>query len=311
MPLRKRIKRWLVYVAARLLVVLWSLLPMSLALSLGRFVGRVAHLVAYQPRRIARRQMQAVLSLTEPEAASLCRRLFVHLGQVVAEIVLMPRLLARITTYVTLSDEAQAVLRSAVGEGRGVILISAHLGNWELLAQRVVAAGFDSATIARRNPNPYLGQWLDARRAAGGLEVIDRGDGGAARKILGALKRGAILGMLIDQDTRVQSTFVPFFGQPAKTPIAAAQLSLRGDIPVVAGFIRRTATGHEVDLERVDLDGVEGEDKAARVRDATALMTAVIERAVRRTPAQWVWFHERWKTRPDSGTDLQEPHADA
>ena len=304
MRLSKRIKRWTVYAGARLLAALWLALPLSWALALGRLVGAVAHLVALKDRRRAERQMVEALGISEAEAHRNVRALFAHLGMMVAEIVWLPRLGQRLTHYVRIRGGDLAVLRAALDEGRGVILISAHLGNWELLAQRVVREGIDSVTIARANPNPYLGAWLARRRQAGGLGVIDRGDPSAARNILATLKRGAILGFLMDQDTRVQSTFVPFLGRPASTPVAPAQLALRRDVPVIAAFIERVDSGHEIRLARVSLEGIEGRTRDDRINAATARMTEVIEGAVRKTPEQWVWFHERWKRQP---ADLDSP----
>jgi KDO2-lipid IV(A) lauroyltransferase len=296
MPRRKRLKRYAVYLSARVVAALWILLPFSFALALGEIVGVIAYLIDGGDRRRAIAQMEQALGLTRDEARAKTRALFRHLGIVVAEIVLLPRI--DLESYVSLSADATALLRRLLDRGRGVILVSAHLGNWELLAQRLVHAGFPGATISRENPNPYLGQWLVSRRALGGLESIDRGDPSSARKILSVLKSGAVLGFLIDQDTRVQSTFVPFFGRPAATPIAPAQLALRREIPVAAAFIyRRPAGGHEIHVEEVHLEGV------SEPNEATAKMTEAIERAIRRAPEQWVWFHRRWKTVSETSTE--------
>jgi KDO2-lipid IV(A) lauroyltransferase len=114
-------------------------------------------------------------------------------------------------------------------------------------------------------------------------------------------KRNEILGILIDQDTSVQGVFVPFFGRPAFTPRAAADLALRFRAPVVVGTCRRrgprAGDGHEISAVEVACDP-DAPDREAEAIRLTAACTAVLEAAIRRNPAEWVWMHERWKTAP-------------
>jgi KDO2-lipid IV(A) lauroyltransferase len=115
--------------------------------------------------------------------------------------------------------------------------------------------------------------------------------------IFRALRRGDLLAALIDQDTKVPSVFVPFFGRPAKTPSGPAMLALKRRTPVIAGFITRTPHGHRIKIVRISTEGFEGE---AGVTALTARMTAAIEQAIRAAPEQWVWFHRRWRSQPDA-----------
>jgi KDO2-lipid IV(A) lauroyltransferase len=289
----KRAKRWLVYALARIAAGLLQLLPIAVSLAVGRIFGRIAHLVDRAGRTRARAQLERALGVDAVRASELAKQAYENIGMVAAEIAMLPRIRRRFEEYVELPDPDLELLRSAYAEGRGVVFVTGHIGNWELLAQRILRSGFDGATVARDAPNPFIGRWLEARRAEGALETINRGDPRAARKILGALKRGALLGVLLDQDTKVQSIHVPFFGRPAATPIAAAELALRRNAPVIAGFIRRKSRGHRIRLMRVDLNGL---DATA----ATALFSRLLEEAIREQPAEWVWFHDRWRTLPHS-----------
>jgi Kdo2-lipid IVA lauroyltransferase/acyltransferase len=141
-------------------------------------------------------------------------------------------------------------------------------------------------------------------RARGGVRSIWRGHEGAVRQMLRALKAGEILGLLIDQDTRAQNLFVPFFGTPAATPRAAADLALRTGAAVVVGFCQREGEqGYRLRMEEVPVPAA-GPDAASREAAAwalTAALSARIEAAIRRAPEQWVWMHQRWKTRPGPG----------
>lgn len=299
----KRIKRWLVFQLGQGVGVFLGLLPVAWALAIGAGLGRLAALLRPADRRRATVQLQAALALDPPSARQLAQRCFAHLGRIGAEIALLPKLGRHLKTYVSLPDTDRAALQGAMGEGKGVLFVTGHLGNWELLAQRIVAEGFPAATLARGAPNPYLGAWLLERRRKGGVETINRGDPKAARQLLGILKRGGVLGILIDQDTAVESVHVPFFGRLAATPVAAAQLARSRKAPVVVGHIHREGPGHRVTLERVPLPVDDGSN--GWLVAVTALLTARLEAAIRAHPEEWPWLHARWRT-PASPTPKGE-----
>src|SRR5262249_31202416 len=127
-------------------------------------------------------------------------------------------------------------------------------------------------------------------RAQVKLRSIWRGREGAARAMLKVLKSGEILGLLIDQDTDVQSVWVEFFGHPAKTPRAAADLALRLGSAVVLGFCTRVGRGprYRLSMREVPTAG-------ADAVTLTAQLTQQIEAQIRAAPDQWVWMHQRWK----------------
>ena len=133
-------------------------------------------------------------------------------------------------------------------------------------------------------------------RAAAGVEILVRDDPRFIAGVTEALQRNRVVAMLIDQDTRGAGVFVPFFGRPAHTPPGAAVLALRARVPVVAVFIeRRPDGGRLVRVAPVASDVRRGRDG---VRELTARLTATIEAQIRRRPAEWVWWHERWRRQP-------------
>ncbi|MEM7674756.1 MAG: lysophospholipid acyltransferase family protein, partial [Myxococcota bacterium] len=195
-----------------------------------------------------------------------------------------------IREWVEFAAEDRARLQEAVDQKAGVILVTGHIGNWELLAQRIAAEDFDSVAVVRPASNPYLGRWLARIRAAGGVEAIGRGTSSAPRQVLAALRRGAVVGVLIDQHTHLPSVDVSFFGRPAPTPIAASALARRKGCPIVVATIRRESTGrHRIRLRRI-------EQHQDDVRQLTATLTEALEDAIREAPAQWIWLHDRWNT---------------
>jgi KDO2-lipid IV(A) lauroyltransferase len=234
------------------------------------------------------------------EREAIGRASLVHLAWLAAEVATLRSHRHRIREYVTFAPGAEARLRAAAAQGRGLLYVTGHLGNWELMAQRV-ASDIPSATIARTGNDPKLTEVIGRARGEGRVETLWREDPGTARAMIRCFKQGKLLGILIDQDTNVQGVFVPFFGHPAFTPRGAADLALRFKVPVLVGWCRRRGpapgAGHEIEIVEMPYDP-EPPDRDAEAVRLTAACTSMLEEAIRRNPAEWVWMHERWKTAP-------------
>jgi KDO2-lipid IV(A) lauroyltransferase len=297
LPLAKRLKRFLRYVLIRAALALVHPLPLGLGRWLGVRLGALAFLVAGGERRKALKSLaRAFPEKSDAERHALARACFRHLAAAAFEVGCTASLDKHLETLVTWPEADRRVLETALARGKGVVFVSGHVGNWELLARRVARAGYPSQSIAKETTDPRLTELVGRFRARGGVRSIWRGQEGAARAMLRALKAGEILGLLIDQDTKVQSVFVPFFGQLAATPRAAADLALRTGAAVVAGFCQRDGKGYRLTMEEVPVP--EGLEREAAAVALTAALSERIEAAIRRAPEQWVWMHQRWKTRP-------------
>jgi len=238
------------------------------------------------------------MSYSESEASDIVQQLFRNCGLLAVEMACLSKIYRQIQNYVRVDESDLTVLKNELLKNRGAVIVSAHIGNWELLAQRMVAADIPSSVLARMNPNPYLGKWIVEQRQRSGLEVIDRQDPKAARKVFAALKKNRIVGFLIDQDTKVKSDFVPFFGRQASTPRGAAQFALRNDTPTFFMYSCREVKGHRIKVQPVSLKPYFTMPREDGIRALTGDLTVLIENAVREHPDQWMWFHERWKTQP-------------
>ncbi|HEY0839807.1 MAG TPA: lysophospholipid acyltransferase family protein, partial [Vulgatibacter sp.] len=172
--------------------------------------------------------------------------------------------------------------------------------NWELLFRRIVTSGRPAYAVGAELSHGGLTAIVEKVRGPG--RTIWRGAEGASRKLLRAFREDAFLAMLIDQDTKVQGVFVPFFGHLAHTPRAAADLARRTGAGVVTVFIhRKPGGGHRIAARRIEwTPGADADRDAVAL---TAAMTAAIEEAIRASPHEWVWMHRRWKTRPGSQAD--------
>lgn len=193
-------------------------------------------------------------------------------------------------------DPSIAILETELAHGRGALLVTAHVGNWELLAARLALAGFAGSVVGYERPNDPSHDWLVALRRGYGVGTIAQH--GHPRAILRELGRGRIVGLLADLEVRrLAGEFVPFFGHPALTitaPAALARASGRPLIPVrctLAGDVYRLACEPPITFPR-DLE------RAEATRAVCLTLNQIFERWIREGPEQWAWHQPRWRTRP-------------
>jgi Kdo2-lipid IVA lauroyltransferase/acyltransferase len=245
-----------------------------------------------------RRLAQAHLALAFPEKSDaertrIGRASFVNLALAALEAARADRL--DIRGAVELAPEGEEVLRASQAEGKGVVLVTGHIGAWELFARRVAALGFPCGTVAKEAHDPRITALLRRSREAAGVRVFWRGDPMSARRMLRFLRAGGMLGFLIDQDTRVAGHFVPFFDRPAFTPRAAGDLAARLGAPLLFACAHRVASGvHRMVVRRIDLPRTGDRDRDSFA--LTAAATKEIENEIRKRPDEWVWMHPRWRT---------------
>jgi KDO2-lipid IV(A) lauroyltransferase len=299
----KRTRRAARAAVIRAVVWLLGLLPLRIAFAIGAGLGRAGWWLS--PR--LRRDVRASLAIAFPEKSAAERdaigiESLANLGKVAGEAITMRRWAHRIDEYVEAPPEALATVQRAWARGRGIIFVLGHVGNWELTS-RLSRYVQPNAAIAKRSWHESLDRMAARFRAESGVGTFWRDDPATGRNMLKLFRQGGALGILIDQDIKgVQSVFVPFFGRLAATPRAAADLALRfGAAVIVVTCARRgprAVDGHRLDVVEVAYEAAAA-DREAEVLRLTAACAAVQEDAIRRRPAEWVWMHQRWKTRPD------------
>ncbi|MCX6344491.1 MAG: lysophospholipid acyltransferase family protein [Armatimonadetes bacterium] len=189
-------------------------------------------------------------------------------------------------------------LDEALARGKGCIIVTAHYGNWELLARKLVILGYKVNVIARDSDDAGMTGITQRIRESGGYKVFDRD-----QPIIGAfraLKNNEILGILPDQND-IGGIFVPFFGRLAATAVGPAVLSMKSGAPIVPVFAPRVENGKYLAAAH---PMIKFEPSGDEDRDKLELMTLVnkaIEDEVRRNPSQWLWMHDRWKLSPEAG----------
>jgi KDO2-lipid IV(A) lauroyltransferase len=251
------------------------------------------------PRRRRVTETNVALAFPElPPAARrrIARRSWQHLGMTIVE---LARLLSRPldATLAELSLEGLERLRQVMDVHGRALVLTAHLGNWEYLPAAARLVGYPLSVVVRPLDSPALDALAAAMRRKTGVDLIDKR--GALRPVLQALRRGGLVGILLDQNAaRREGVFVPFFGRAASTSRSLALLAVRTGTPVVPVFIRREAPGrHRVVIEPPLAPPVVNDPEEAVV-ELTARCTQAIEAAIRSAPEQWLWSHDRWRTRP-------------
>ncbi len=191
-------------------------------------------------------------------------------------------------------------LAAARARGKGVFILSAHFGSWELGAVRAGMLGEPIASVVRPLDNPLLERELAKRRTRFGNRLIGKWD--AAKEILRDIRQGRTVAILVDQNVLPdEGIFVPFFGRLAATTPSLALLQLKTEAPVVPVFTFPEGNGrYRLEFEEPIFaeQFASTSTREERVRLATARYMAVTERAIRRDPAAWLWMHNRWRTRP-------------
>jgi KDO2-lipid IV(A) lauroyltransferase len=274
-------------------------------------VGAWLGALAYRPfgirRGVVERQIAAAFpELSKPDVVRIARAAYEHLGRTSIEAALLPSLGPDGVLSLFEGVDGWHVIERAIAAGRGLIVVTGHLGNWELAGAYVAARGIPVEAIARRMANPLFDRYLTETRSRIGMTIVT--DAEAVRRTPRALREGRLVAFLADQGVLgLASTFVPFFGRPAKTPRGPAVFALRLGVPIAFGVALRQPSGQY----RISFTEIVVEPTGDRERDVDAIVasyTRVLESWVRRAPEQYFWHHRRWRRQPP-GTppELREP----
>lgn len=266
-------------------------LPFALRSAIGASLGYLVGLFPFREAVIARLHLS--LFISKETSKKLVPHVFANLGRSILESFnLTPRTQSPFR-HVACPNWSR--IESFTQEDRPVIALTAHTGNWDLLAAYAIARGVPISTVGKEARNPHLQATLRSLRDAYGIETIWRSDRSGVKRIVSCFKEKRVLAALIDQDTRVDSSYIPFFGIPAKTPSALIDLGKRFNARFVSAFMVRTkGSRFEIVAEEIP-DGLSSDEILAEYNRR-------LEHVIRAHPTQWVWFHKRWRSRSDGTT---------
>lgn len=288
--------------ALRLLKRLSNVLPARLVVGIGSVLGSFLFYFFPREHRVMEVQLDHAVrhgaGFNDPKSRSAAGRraimqgCFRHAGESLAELLILDRVLAR-GGVVHSSDEA--LFRKSYTEGKGALAISAHVGDFELLAASHAKRGVPVTVVGRRPNYPGIAAQLAELRDSYGVQTVWRDDHAGARRLFETLKRGRVLAVLLDQDTDLENKFPPFFGLPAACPVAPIRLAVRLKTHIITTFIvRRGPLEHEVITEDLFYDPADPDAE----EKILAEFSRRLERLLQEVPDQWLWWHRRWRREP-------------
>lgn len=292
----KRVSGFAGRVALLALHQLAKRVPLPVLYRIGERLGRLAYRLSRRYRTVAERNLRMAYgdSLSGEQRRQLAQQVFVHFAKSLVEFLvgdgLSPDDLRRMVTLV-----GEEHLQWCLQQGKGTLIITAHYGNWEIAARYLTQCkGHVLNVVARDADDSATTVLVNRIRELGGYRVIPRGQ--AARAVLQALKRNELVALLPDQNAG--DVFVPFFGRLAGTVAGPALLALRSGAPLLPAFCTRQPDNTYLFEMLPPLVVQPSGDKERDVTETMARITALIEQQIRKHPSQWLWLHNRWKTRP-------------
>jgi Kdo2-lipid IVA lauroyltransferase/acyltransferase len=283
--------------AAGSLIALARWLPRPWLLALGTAAGELAYRLDRGHTRVALKNLTIAFgdALSPSDRRRITRACWRHYGRITADAAAFHRLSAA-DIGTRIRYEGLEALRAAHAEGKGVLLILAHFGHWELTGYMQGLLGYPILGITKPLDNPRVELMLAGLRSGSGNEIVPKA--GGVRASLRALARGICVAVMIDQDARDSGIFVPFFGRLSSTIPTVGTMHLRTGAAVVAAFSYPEADGGwRIVYTRLTFPGLTG-DLERDVRRITAETTALLEARIRERPKLWLWMHRRWKTPP-------------
>ncbi|MFH1373651.1 MAG: lysophospholipid acyltransferase family protein [bacterium] len=294
----KRLKRNTVYLLVWLVQKFFDTVPRRLALFVGAWLGLVAHHLLPRDRYRIDRHLSLAFddSLTPSEKREIARSFFVNTGKNLADIC---RFRNHFATEISprVSIEGLDIFDTAYRRGRGLLCVTGHIGNFELLAAYFSGLGYKVGVVGRRLYDARLDQLLVSNREAMG--IVNFATTSSPREVLRWLHAGHGLGVLIDTDSiRVRGAFVPFFGRLANTPIVPSLLALKAGAAILpVACLRTIDDGYRI-IVRPEVKTVPSGDTDRDARLLTAACVRALEEIITDHKSQWIWLHNRWHTRP-------------
>ena len=277
------------------------------ACALGERIGELGHSPLGIRRDVVEKQIAAAFpDRNNDEVQRIARASYRHLGRNAVEAVLIGRKGPEGILDMVEQVDGWEHISGARSEGRAAIGVAAHHGNWEVLGGFLAAKGFAPEVVVRGMENKLFEEYLNANRARLGIKVVR--DSVAVRQLTKSLREGGFVCLLADQGVLgLASSYVPFFGRPAKTPRGFAVFALRFDVPVCFMDMIRLPNGRF----RAVFEPVEIERTGDREKDIDSMVarySEILEKWVRKYPEQYFWQHRRWRRQPEgTPVNLRDP----
>lgn len=278
----------------------FRVLPKRTSLFLGKIMGRSLYYVTPGRRNLSLDNIRHAFAgeFDENKVREMALSSFGYLGMNVAEFFRLPDLtLKDVERYTSITGEGN--LAEALAAGNGVLVLSSHLGSWDMLSAGLALRGYPLSLITKVSRSEALNRiWMGYRRQLGMQLLMGRG---TMKESFRDLKKGRMVGFALDQNARRrEGVFVPFFGREACTITSLALMARRTGVPVLPIYIYREGDMHRIVIDEPIIHG-NIEDAETDIFERTRSYVRWTEKVIREHPEQWTWLHDRWKTRPKNG----------
>ena len=307
MTSQKKIKNDIIYFASRVLMAIIQALPRDIAIKLAGMIGEIAAIIDVHDRQLAESNLRRAYGQiwSEQKIELVAKECFVQIARNAADVIrsqhISPEDLADLVDV-----EGMEYFDEAYAQGKGAIVITGHIGNFELSAAWMSAVKkVPVSVIGRKLYDERFDRLVVENRRRFGMEVIP--SDASAKRVYSALKEGRVLGVLMDLDSsRVAGLFIPFFGTPAKTAAGPVVIGRHTESPVVPIAMFRTEDDRYLIKILQSFKFPKTDDKEADITNGLLKCNHALEELINYDPTQWIWFHNRWKSKPGGQMDVKD-----
>lgn len=291
-----KLRRYVLYYLARCLAFFVYIIPLSVALGLADIIGQMAFWIARKYAKITLENLRSVFGgeKTDSEIHRIARQVFKNISRNAVELVRFPKI-SKTNIDNIIRIEGSEILDREFSKGKGIIVVTGHIGNWEMMAITLRIKGYPGVAVGKRIYFHKYDEYLNSLRRYHDVNIVYRDD--SPRKILKVLRSNGIVGIVADQDVdSVEGVFINFLGRKAYTPAGPAVLAKATGASLVPVIMIRDGRRHRL-IVNDPIELVDTGNKEADVVVNTQRWSDVLESYIRKYPDQWVWMHRRWKTK--------------
>ena len=268
-------------------------MPHSYAVALGGFLGGLVPYFTRGKYKEASMRCARIMEIPEKEAFAIVRNAYCNFGKSTAEFARMPVMAKKLDEIIEVYGEDN--LKKAVNEGKGVIIATAHIGNWEYAAAWCAQHGYSINALGADQRDDRITNLIAELRRAGGTKAL--GKASDLRAMIKALQSGEIIAVPVDQDAKKAGILSPFLGKPASTPVGIAKLADKLGCAVLLAFCIRKTDGIKLELHFLpQLEGSGRYRYGENVQKSIDDCNSIISEWIRRFPDQWMWMYPRWES---------------
>lgn len=291
-----KLRRYVLYYLARALAAIVYIMPLSVALAFADAIGSLAFYAARKYAKVTLENLRSVFGgeKTEDEIQRIARGVFRNIARNAVELVRFPKITKENIDSI-LTIEGKDILDRGYSKGKGIVLVTGHIGNWEIMAIALRIKGCPGVAVGKRIYFHKYDEYLNSLRRHHDVHIVYRDE--SPRKILKLLKSNNLVGIVADQDVdSVEGVFVNFLGRKAYTPAGPAVLAKATGAPLIPVVMIRDGRRHRL-IVNEPIELADTGNKEADMVTNTQRWSDVLESYIRKYPDQWVWMHRRWKTK--------------